>query len=71
MALAFLSSPGCVLSVDLCEKQFALVEKQKHPSEKRKKRGTEDTMVMPLLKCASRFRNNSLGSNEVISGDMD
>lgn len=71
MALAFLNSPECISTVDLCEKQFALVEKQKHPSEKKKKKATEDTMVMLLLKCASHFRSNSLGSNKVISGDRD
>jgi len=70
MALAFLNSPECISTVDLCEKQFALVEKQKQPNKKKKK-ATEDTMVMLLLKCASHFRSNSLGSNKVISGDRD
>lgn len=36
-----------------------------------KDKATEDTMVMSFLKCSSHFRNNTLHSDQVISGDRE
>lgn len=59
MALAFLNSPECISTVDLCEKQFALVEKQKHPSEKKKKGNRRHNGHVVIEMCFSLQKQQS------------